>query len=214
LPAPLVSFKNHPAQGSASITACGRRPELSDPVIPAFRANANVRTMMTETLRTGVVVGNPKPRSRTYHAALLLATQLTSAEPDLVIDLADLGARLLDWSDTGIAETVEAVRGLDLLVVASPTYKATYTGLLKVFLDRFPSNGLDGVVAVPLMLGAGPGHALAPEAYLRPVLSELGASCPTRALYLLDGDFDDPEALEPWLATWRDRVTAHGKVER
>jgi FMN reductase len=164
--------------------------------------------MMTQSLRTGVVVGNPKRGSRTYHAALRLATLLAGAEPDLVVDLADLGARLLDWDDSGIAETVEAVRGLDLLVVASPTYKATYTGLLKVFLDRFPSNALDGVVAVPLMLGAGPGHAMAPEAYLRPVLSELGASCPTRALYLLDSTSDDPQAFAPWLSAWRDRVTA------
>ena len=164
---------------------------------------------MTEhILRTGVVVGNPKPQSRTYQAALLLATQLTGADPDLVIDLADLGARLLDWSDAGIAETVDEVRGLDLLIVASPTYKATYTGLLKLFLDRFPSNALEGVVAIPLMLGAGPGHALAPEAYLRPVLSELGASCPTKALYLLDSAYDDPQVLEPWLAVARDRVIA------
>ena len=163
---------------------------------------------MTETFRTGVVVGNPKPGSRTYQAALRLATELTGAEPGLAIDLADLGARLLDWNDAGIAETVEAVRRLDLLVVASPTYKATYTGLLKLFLDRFPNNALEGVVAVPLMLGAGPGHALAPEAYLRPVLSELGASIPTRALYLLDSAYADPDAFEPWLSASRDRIIA------
>jgi FMN reductase len=163
---------------------------------------------MTETLQTGVVVGNPKPGSRTRHAAVRLATELTGAAPGLVIDLADLGARLLDLADTGIAETVEAVRALDLLVVASPTYKATYTGLLKLFLDRFPNNALDGVVAVPLMLGAGPGHALAPEAYLRPVLSELGASIPAKALYLLDSAHADPDAFEPWLSASRERVLA------
>jgi FMN reductase len=49
-----------------------------------------------------------------------------------------------------------------LLVVASPTYKATCTGLLKAFLDRFPHQGLAGVTAVPLMLGASHAHALAP----------------------------------------------------
>jgi FMN reductase len=163
---------------------------------------------MTETYRTGVVVGNPKPGSRTYQAAIRLAAELTGAEPGLAIDLAEFGARLLDWDDAGIAETVAAVRGLDLLVVASPTYKATYTGLLKLFLDRFPNNALDGVVAVPLMLGAGPGHALAPEAYLRPVLSELGASIPARALYLLDSAYADPDAFEPWLSASRDRVLA------
>ena len=163
---------------------------------------------MPETFQTGVVVGNPKPGSRTYQAAVRLATLLTGTEPGLVIDLADLGARLLDWNDAGIAETVESVRRLDLLVVASPTYKATYTGLLKLFLDRFPNNALDGVVAVPLMLGAGPGHALAPEAYLRPVLSELGASIPVRALYLLDSAYDEPEAFEPWLSASRERLLA------
>ena len=56
------------------------------------------------------------------------------------------------------------------------SFKATYTGLLKLFLDQVPSNGLSGVVAVPLMLGAGPGHAMAPELLLKPVLVELGAT--------------------------------------
>jgi len=37
---------------------------------------------MTETFRTGVVVGNPEPGSRTYQAALRLATLLTSADDD------------------------------------------------------------------------------------------------------------------------------------
>jgi FMN reductase len=87
-----------------------------------------------------------------------------------------------------------------VVVVASPTYKAAYTGLLKVFLDRFPSDGLAGVVAVPLMLGAGPAHALAPEHTLRPVLVELGATVPTRGLYLIDRDFANAATLDPWLA--------------
>jgi FMN reductase len=49
-----------------------------------------------------------------------------------------------------------------VVVVASPTRMATYTGLLKLFLDRFPADALRGV-AGPLMLGAGPAHVLAPE---------------------------------------------------
>src|SRR6185437_8990585 len=157
---------------------------------------------------TGVLVGNPKPRSRTYQAALLVAQRLSGAEPGLVIDLADLGAGLLDPDDDAASQAVKEVRALDLLVVASPTYKGAYTGLLKLFLDRFPSNALSGVVAVPLMLGAGPGHALAAEVHLKPVLAELGASTPTRALYLLDTAFDDPAVLDPWLDTWRRPIEA------
>jgi FMN reductase len=159
-------------------------------------------------VRAGVVVGNPKPASRTLHAAVHLAERLTGRTPDPVIDLATLGAALLDWSDAEADEAVRRVRALDLVVLASPTYKASYTGLLKLFLDRFPSNALDGVVAVPLMLGAGPGHALAPEVFLKPVLAELGASLPTKSLYLLDSAYDDPGAYEPWLTASRSRIAA------
>src|SRR4051795_12536414 len=110
--------------------------------------------------RVAVVVGNPKPGSRTRAAAVWLATQLAGSEPDLVVDLADLGPALLDWSDPQVAELVAQVGAADLVVFASPTYKGTYTGLLKLFLDRFAGGtGLSGV-AVPLMLGAGPAHAL------------------------------------------------------
>ena len=49
------------------------------------------------------------------------------------------------------------------------------------------------------MLGAGPAHALAPELTLRPVLTEIGASCTVRGLYVLDARHDDPAAYADWL---------------
>jgi len=119
-----------------------------------------------------VVVGNPKPQSRTLAAAVHVATELVG-EPDLVVDLAALGAALLDWSDPHVLELVTRVGAADLVVVASPTYKGAYTGLLKLFLDRFAGGtGLTGL-AVPLMLGGSAAHSLAPEVMLRPVLTEI-----------------------------------------
>ena len=162
-------------------------------------------------MTTAVVVGNPKPASRTLTAATYVARELSGAEPDLVVDLATVGARLLDWQDPEVARLVAGVGAADLVVVASPTYKATYTGLLKLFLDRFATDGLHGL-AVPFMLGAGPTHALAPELTLRPLLTELGATVPGRALYLLDTAYDDPAAYQAWLDTTRptvERLLAH-----
>jgi FMN reductase len=154
--------------------------------------------------RVAVVVGNPKPASRTLAAATYLAREL-AGEPDLVVDLAALGPAVLDWADTKVTELVEQVGDADVVVVACPTYKATYTGLLKVFLDRFAAGtGLRGVV-VPLMLGAGPTHALAPELTLRPVLSELGGTT-LRGLYVLDSRCDDAGAYADWLAAHRPAV--------
>lgn len=156
-------------------------------------------------MTTGIIVGNPKPASRTFQAATTVAEQLTGSAPDFAIDLATLGAGLLDWSDTAVAAAVEQVKAAELVVVASPTYKGTYTGLLKLFLDRFGANSLAGVTAIPLQLGGDWKHALAPEAFLKPVLTEIGLSTPTRALYLLDSDseagFENSPTLQEWLTT-------------
>lgn len=153
-------------------------------------------------MSVAVVVGNPRPESRTLRAAVGVADALkpVSGEGErLVVDLATLGSSLLDWEAAEVSELNAAVAASDLVIVASPTYKATYTGLLKVFLDRYGNNGLAGTVAVPVMTGAAPIHALAPEVSLRPLLVELGASVPTRGLYILESLFDDlPAAVGPW----------------
>ncbi|HXW45950.1 MAG TPA: NAD(P)H-dependent oxidoreductase [Streptosporangiaceae bacterium] len=161
-----------------------------------------------------VVVGNPKPRSRTYQAAHLVAERLTGQEADLSIDLADVGAALLDWSDPGVADLVAAVQASSLIIVASPTYKATYTGLLKLFLDRFGAGSLAGATAVPVMLGGHWKHALAAELLLKPVLVEIGGTCPTAGLFLLDSEWDTGEALESWLELARPQVAAStGRID-
>jgi FMN reductase len=148
---------------------------------------------------TVVVVGNPKPMSRTRAAAELVAERLTGRAPTHVVDVVDLGAGLLGWGDPKVAEAKEIVKAADSLVVASPTYKATYTGLLKLFLDQFGQGELGQVPTFPLMLGGSYRHALAPELTLRPVLVEIGASCPAPSLYLLEAEYQNSPDLEAWL---------------
>lgn len=162
---------------------------------------------MTGDIRTAVVVGNPRAGSRTLTSAFHLARELTG-EPQLVVDLAELGGAVLDLRDEQVSRLVDEVSSYDVVLVASPTYKAAFTGLLKAFSDRFPGGGLGGVVAVPLMLGAGPGHALAVETSLRPVLTELGATVPVRGLYVTDGAHADPTTYTHWLTTARPVVRA------
>ncbi|KAB2812725.1 NAD(P)H-dependent oxidoreductase [Pimelobacter simplex] len=161
-------------------------------------------------MTVAVVVGNPKPASRTLAAARHVAREL-AGEPDLVVDLATVGPALLDWSDPGVGDLVAQVGAADLVVVASPTYKTSYTGLLKLFLDRFAAGtGLSGL-AVPLMLGGGPAHALAPEHSLRPILTELGGTVPGRALYVLDSAHDDAASYQDWLDAVRPFVSSYLK---
>src|SRR5579863_6738580 len=150
-----------------------------------------------------VLVGNPKPRSRTLGVAMAVADEIvraTGADPGhLVIDLAGQAGSLFDPQAPAVTELTAQVAASRLLVVASPTYKATCTGLLKAFLDRYGSNGLAGVIAVPVMTAAAPEHALAVETYLRPLLVELGATVPARGMFISEAKL--PE-LTAWVAKW------------
>src|SRR5437016_7352848 len=155
--------------------------------------------------RVGIVVGNPKPQSRTLTVAREVADAAGRAAgldvDDVVeVDLAALAPRLFDWSAPDVKEAVARIAATDLLVVASPTYKASYTGLLKAFLDWYGTTGLAGVTAVPVMVGAGAGHALAVEVHLRPVLIEIGATVPTRGVYVTEDQLGDLQAvIDSWL---------------
>lgn len=150
-----------------------------------------------------VVAGNPKPASRTLAATQRMATVVKGLDADQSIDVITLGDGLLGWGDPVVATAVNSVAKADLVVVASPTFKASYCGVLKLFLDQFAgSPGLAGVVVVPVMLGAGPGHALAPELFLKPVLVELGAIAPAPGLYLSDRTYESDGRIEKYVDQW------------
>ncbi len=151
-----------------------------------------------------VVVGNPKPASRTLTAVTLAAAGLRPDVDPEVIDRVFFGAGLLSWGDSEVAAAVRAVANSSLVVFASPTFKATCTGLLKLFLEQFEGGtGLADVVVVPLMLGAGPAHPLAPDLLLEPVLVELGAAAALLGLYLSDSTFQEDGAIERYTERWR-----------
>ncbi|MEV0685530.1 NAD(P)H-dependent oxidoreductase [Nocardia sp. NPDC050378] len=150
----------------------------------------------------GVVVGNPRQASRTTKVAMAVAEQLAvsiGGKVGPLVELADHGPAVLDPDSADVRVDMASLSAVDVLVVASPTYKATYTGLLKAFLDRYGPPALDGVVAVPVMVGGAPAHAMAVEVHLRPLLVELGAVVPTRGLYVLESDIDRLTAV---VADW------------
>ena len=154
-------------------------------------------------MRVVAVVGNPNRGGRTSTVAEAVARRIASLDAGTVevIELVDIGSQLFTWGAPAVDEVTAVVRSADAAVFASPTYKAGVTGLLKAFLDRYPADGLAGLVSVPVMLGGAPTHALAVETQLRPTLVELAAVTPTKGLYVVDSEvhrFD--EQLDLW---WR-----------
>ena len=150
------------------------------------------------------LVGNPRPASRTYRLALAVAEAIGSVVPGAdvqPIDLAAIPASAQSPKD-GWSRQLDQVRAARLLVVATPTYKASYTGLLKLFLDQFGGGELASVIAVPVTVAAAPGHLHAGETHLRPLLLEIGAQVPVPALAVLESQLDPPDAVVAgWLAT-------------
>jgi len=161
--------------------------------------------MNSNPLNVVVVCGNPKINSRTLGVGEEVARQAAVAAgrgdrvTTHVIDLGHFGPQLFDWSSEAVKAEVAALSRADLAVVASPTFKASYTGLLKSFFDWFGQTELANVVAVPVMVGGSVIHALAPEVFLRPLLVEVGAIVPTRGLFILDTELDQlPATVASW----------------
>lgn len=74
----------------------------------------------------------------------------------------------------------------DGILVTTPVYKASYTGLLKAFLDLLPQTALAGKTVLPVALGGSLAHMLIIDYALRPVLAAMGAYNVLQGIYLLD----------------------------
>ncbi len=156
------------------------------------------------------VVGNPRAGSRTAAAAASVAELLSSelGTPYRLNDLVDLvtfapaifqGDTASDEQRAALENAIDLVSSASLVVVATPVYKGSYTGLLKSFLDVLRPEALAGAVVVPVTVSAAPSHKLLADQHLRPVLAELGASVPVPGVILEERDLED---LQVVLSTW------------
>lgn len=164
---------------------------------------------MSPSAPVTLVVGNPRPGSRTHTVAHRVMEHLTAAlndegpavAPFDVVDLAQIGAllpivpRRSHTLDAAVQHAVDQVRRPGLLVLVSPTFKGSYTGLLKLFFDMLPIDALRGSVAVAVMTAGWKAHRSAGDRYLRPLISELGADVPVPSMSILEEQFDDVASI-------------------
>jgi FMN reductase len=140
-----------------------------------------------------------------YTTALRAASEVAAragvtSDPE-VVDLAELGAELLSDSSEAVRAALESVRESDVLLVASPQVHGTYTGLLKVFLDRLPELGLGHTVAVPLAVVEDLRNSRGIEEDLRVLLADLGAWVAEPGLVLAADETHRPDGV---VRAWAD----------
>jgi NAD(P)H-dependent FMN reductase len=155
--------------------------------------------------------GSPSASSKT-HVVAARAVELVGRGQ--VVDLADLDAEGLlgRHAAPDVAEVIERIRATKVLLVATPIYRATFSGLLKVFFDQLGQGALHGVVCILAATGGSDHHFLSVDTGLRPLVASLnGTSVPT-ALYYTGQHFNDDgtlnEAAEELLRTGLDEAAA------
>jgi FMN reductase len=136
------------------------------------------------------ITGSPSSASRSAALALDVAERLRGRG----FELASIHVRELPAAEVfagradepAIAAAVGQVERADAIVIATPIYKASYSGVLKSFLDLLPQFALAGKVVLPLATGGTLAHVLAIDYALRPVLVALGAQHIVNGLFILD----------------------------
>ena len=144
------------------------------------------------------VRGSPTSPSRTT----VLVTEVTAAFAarlggtaevvELGPLLADLGAgpHRGDIGD-GAQRALATVEGADVLVVGSPAYRATYTGLFKLFFDHVGQYALVDTPVVLTATGGSDRHALLVEHQMRPLFGFFQAFTLPLGIFANESDFAD-----------------------
>ena len=91
-----------------------------------------------------------------------------------------------NYNSPEIQQANQHVQEAEIVVILTPIYKASYTGILKTYLDLLPQKALEGKIIVPLAVGGWVAHLLAIEYALKPVLSVLGATEILNTVYIID----------------------------
>nr|WP_218848919.1 FMN reductase [Nocardioides perillae] len=145
-----------------------------------------------------VSAGLSVPSSTRLLADRLAAATVEALEDAEVthVELRALAHQLTDRLLTGFAgpeleEAIEDVRRADGLVVVTPVFSASYSGLFKTFFDVLEPGTLDGV---PVLVAATAGtarHSLVLDHALRPLFSYLRAVVVPTGVFAATDDFGD-----------------------
>lgn len=137
-----------------------------------------------------LVGGSPSATSRTSRWLANIGARLEQARLDVeTLQVRDLPAEALlhaDFKHPQIVAALQQVENADAIVIATPVYKAAYSGILKAFIDLWPQFGLRGKVVLPLANGGSPAHTLILDYALRPVLASLAPRQILESIYAIE----------------------------
>ena len=140
--------------------------------------------------KIAIINGNPSLTSRLNGIIQYVEQKLLREGVDIEhIQVAELPADDLikaNFDSDAIRKANQKVEEAKVIIIASPVYKASYTGVLKTYLDLLPQKALSGKIILPLFIGGSIAHLLSIDYALKPVLSTLGARLIIGGVYAVD----------------------------
>jgi len=139
-----------------------------------------------------LIGGSPSVSSRSSIVLDHVADHITDAGHEVDrIEVRDITSDALIHADFGHPDLVDAAKTLasaDAVVIATPVYKASYSGVLKTFLDLQARDALRNKPILPIATGGTIAHLLAIDYALRPVLYALCADKVLAGRFIIDKD--------------------------
>jgi FMN reductase len=155
---------------------------------------------MTQPLRVVGVSGSLREPSKTTELVRGLIAEFAAREQtdSRLIEVAALGplfAGALRREDLQpeVEDALRAIETADLLIVASPVYRASFTGLFKHLFDFVGQYALVGTPVLLAATGGGERHALILEHQMRPLFGFFQALTLPVGVYASDADFTGVE---------------------
>ena len=153
---------------------------------------------MSKPIKVVAVSGALHKPSKTEALIEAIVSELSVALPIEVrfVRLSEIApqlANVVSRSDlpAHIYTHIQAIESADFLVVGSPVYRASFTGLFKHFFDFVDHNALIDVPTLLAATGGSERHALVIDHQLRPLFSFFQALTLPIGVYGTDSDFTD-----------------------
>jgi FMN reductase len=155
--------------------------------------------------------------SRTLSLVSAISGEIAAATGGVttLVDVATLpeigGLRSRTGARPAVEAAFRAVESADLLVVGSPVYKGSYSGLFKHFVDFVDYRALIGKPVALLASGGSERHALVIEHQLRPLFAFFQAQPLGTGLFVTEGEFADGALRTPAARQRADRLVAEAR---
>ncbi|KYD00184.1 NADPH-dependent FMN reductase [Heyndrickxia sporothermodurans] len=147
-----------------------------------------------------ILCGSPSDKSRTdlvlKHVQFLLEKEGISVSYASVVDFSPLDLVNSRYDSPDINHLAQTIINADGVIIGSPVYKASYTGVLKTLIDLLPERILKGKPVFPVMVGGSGAHLLALDYALKPLITTLKGN-PLQGIYILDCTIDKSNKRNP-----------------